>query len=167
MPASSLESMVSTLFTAPAAAVVDAEAAYRQIWIEWLRVLTEMMKQSPNLNLGEHLKLAPVMKLNGYIELGLTMRVAAVSERKGSAGITLGLGPIGISGAFGFMNARTEESVMQVRAQYTMSNEEVSLQKYLGNWGLQLAAPADVAKAIEHLGKLDSITLPAKSSSNG
>lgn len=52
----------------------------------------------PGVNLAKRLKLAPVMKLNGYIELGLTIRIASIGaqgwcaaepgsgERSGSSG---------------------------------------------------------------------------------
>lgn len=43
----------------------------------------------------------------------------------------------------------------------------MSLQKYLGNWGVQLAGSGDVTKVIEHLNKLDTVKLPAEANPDG
>lgn len=155
MSTESLERMVSTLFTAPGLAAVETEKAYRQIWINWLSGVLKLIpasgigKEAVQTALAQHLKLAPVMKFSGRMEMGLTMRIASLSEHSGS--ISLGVGAIGVSGAFGFMGRSSEESVMQVRAEYTLTNDEVSLEKYLGNWNIPLATPDDVNSAIEKL----------------
>jgi hypothetical protein len=152
-----LERMVSALFSAPANAVTEAEQAYRSIWMKWLKdvqgLITKATLDTAKVKdaLAEHLKLAPIMKLNGRIEMALTMRIASVSEVSGSIGINLGIGPIGVTGSFGMMSRTSEESVLQVRAEYTLTNEEVSLEKYLANWNIGLASPADVEKAIAFL----------------
>src|SRR5690349_19009678 len=92
-----MKSMIGTIFTAPAEAVLEAEERYRTIWIEWLttvKKLVEKRKQQltndPNVDakvasmLAEQLKLAPVMKLNGRVEIGLSMRIASVSKSSGN-----------------------------------------------------------------------------------
>ena len=160
MSTTSLESMVTTLFTAPGAAVIDAEQSYREIWSKWLERIAKLIGTLPQGSdiakaIAEHAKLAPILKLNGRIEMGLTMRIASVSERTGSVAVGLAVGPIGVSGSFGFLDRSAEESVMYVRAAYTLSNDEVSLANYLSTWGITLASADDVTKAIAFLKKAD------------
>lgn len=161
MSLTTLESMVTTLFTAPGAAAIEADKAYRDIWAKWLQRVSKLIEGLPPGDvarvLAEHLKLAPILKVNGRIEMGLTMRVASVTERSGSVGINLGVGPIGVSGSYGFLDRSSEESVMQVRAAYTLTNDEVSLASYLSNLGgITLASAQDVTNAVAFLKKGDS-----------
>jgi hypothetical protein len=153
----SIESMVSTLFTAPGNAAVEAERAYRQIWISWLKDLAALVKArnfqagEADMMVKEHAKLAPIMRIGGNIDIGITMRIASVSEKQGSISLNLGVGPIGASGSFGFMNRTSEESVLQVHAQYAIANTEIGLEEFLKDSKLTLASPADVDTAIKFL----------------
>lgn len=157
MSTSSLENMVSTLFSAPGRAAIETELAYRKIWINWLKDVTNLIakkKFEANENalkqaLMQHLELAPVMKISGVMEIGLTMRIASLKESNGS--ISMGIGAIALSGSYGFASRTAEESIIQVRAQYTLTNSEVSLEKYLGTWGITLASAESVENAIKML----------------
>lgn len=148
MATSSLESMITTLFTAPGRAALEAEAGYRQIWADWLtrsRALVgddvaALMKLVPQ---------APVMKFSGVLELSLSMRVASVSQVDGR--ISLGTGPISVSG--GYFRQTSEESAMTVRGTFTLTNTEVDLETYLSRLSLTPTDPATLNKAIETLGK--------------
>jgi hypothetical protein len=162
MSTASLEKMIGTVFTAPARAVVEAEEQYRKIWAEWLATTlsrikathpTTLLPESPDKDkaqaeiLNKHLMLAPVMKLNGRIELGLTMRVASVSGF--DAKLTLGAGPVSVSG--GYFRQATEESVLSIRAGFTMTNTEVNLAGYLAENSIPLATATDVENAVKFL----------------
>src|SRR5690606_34972314 len=135
--------------------VVSVEREYRRIWAEWLADLKNLLSASGADDsarfIADHLPQAPVMQLNAKIDLGLTMRLASVRQTQGGASVTLSVGPIGASGQFGFMSKSTEESLMQVHAQYTMTNGEVSLHDYLTASQLELASAADIDKAVQFL----------------
>ncbi len=148
MATQSLESMISTLFMAPARAAVEAEAGYRQIWAGWLKdtaalvgndvaAVTKMMPQ------------APVMKFSGVLELSISMRVASISQVDGR--VSLGTGPISVSG--GYFRQTSEESAMTVRGTFTLTNAEVDLSTYLSRMSLVPTDPATLTKAIDTLGK--------------
>lgn len=154
-----LENMISTLFTAPCRATVQTERDCRQIWVEWLEDLNNMIIKLTNIDAGtdvtnviaKHLDLAPIMKMNAKIEIGLTMRLASIKENSGKMEVGLSVGPIGASGSYGFMSRSTAESVMQVHAAYTMSNNDVSLKDYLASSNLSLSSAGDVTTAIDTL----------------
>jgi len=154
-----INGLLTTLLTAPGDAVTGAEQRYRRIWAQWLTdllAMAEALKDSPGFNLAEFLnrqleQLAPVMQLNGRIEVAATMRIASVSQTEAGGSLTLGVGPIGLSGNYGFMQRTSEESVLQVHAQYTLSNGETSLAQYLGSANLKVTSAAEVKKAIAFL----------------
>ena len=150
MATQSLESMISTLFMAPARAAVEAESGYRKIWADWLKdtaalvgndvaVLTKMMPQ------------APVMKFSGALELSISMRVASISQVDGKVSLGLGTGPISVSG--GYFRQTSEESAMTVRGAFTLTNAEVDLSTYLARMSLVPTDPVTLTKAIDTLGK--------------
>jgi hypothetical protein len=148
MATPTLESMITSLFTAPGRAAVEAEAGYRQIWADWLKTsaalvgndVAALMKMAPQ---------APVMKFSGVLELSLSMRVASVSQVDGK--ISLGTGPISVSG--GYFRQTSEESAMTVRGTFTLTNAEVDLTTYLSRMSLTPTDPASLTKAIDTLGK--------------
>ena len=129
---------------------------YRAIWVEWLNALNTLFKDTmkpaeQKALIEKNLDLAPVMKMNAKVEIGLTMRMASVTQREGKLEVGLNVGPIGASGSYGFMSRSTEESVMQVHAAYTMSNNDVTLAEYLDKKNLDLATAEDVNNAVAAL----------------
>ncbi len=155
------------LFTAPAEASIEAEKNYRALWLQWLLDLQEMIKtqklksEKANHAIVQHLELAPVMKFDGIIECGVTMRIAAITEKGKSVSTGIQLGVIQSTGSFGFMHRQSNESVLQAKAQYTITNREVSMADYLGHFSIDLASPADLTKAISFLEKT-TLKLDAK-----
>lgn|SRR5574337_388043 len=147
MATQSLETMISTLFTAPGRAALEAEAGYRKIWADWLtstadlvgKDATKVMAMAPQ---------APVMKFSGVLELSLSMRVASVSQAEGK--ISLGTGPISVSG--GYFRQTSEESSMTVHGTFTLTNTEADLSTYLARMSLTPTDPASLDKAIATLG---------------
>lgn len=151
-----LENVFTTLFTAPAEAVVQAEADYRQIWAKWLGNVMELLKQRDESKHAEilrtHLNLAPVMKLNAKVEVGITLRVGSIKKRDGSVGVGLGVGAFQLNGSYGFMSQSSSESVMQARAAYEMTNQaEVTLKEFADTWSLPLTSATEVGTAITFL----------------
>lgn len=155
MATQSLESMVTALFTAPGRAALEAEAGYRRIWMDWLMQNRELFGADAAIKMMPN---APVMKIAGGLELALTMRIASISQ--GNAQISLGAGPLSVSG--GYFRQTSEESTMSVRANFTLSNTDVDLTGFLNRAGLTPTDPASLDKAIELLGK-PVPALPAKS----
>lgn len=151
MSTPSLESMIGTLFTAPARAAVQAEADYRRIWADWLTTTASLVGQDVTA-LREMMPQAPVMKFSGVLELALSMRVASVSQSDGR--ISLGAGPISVAG--GYFRQTSEESAMTVRGTFTLTNSEVDLSTYLSRMGLTPTDPASLNKAIETLRKVEA-----------
>ncbi|MEE9350969.1 MAG: hypothetical protein V3U78_01815 [Thiotrichaceae bacterium] len=163
MVTTDLKEVFKMLFTAPAEACVEAEASYRAIWLQWLLDLQKMLKTQKlkstkaNNAIISHLDLAPVMKFDGIVECGVTMRIASISEKGKSVSTGIQLGVIETTGSFGFMHRQTNESVMQAKAQYTVTNREVSLANYLGHFSIDLASPSDLTTAISFLKKTSPI----------
>lgn len=156
-----LESMFASLFTAPTKAVIEAEKHYRQIWIDWLNELIQLVGKAKGINanadeaaiIARQLDLAPVMKLDAKIEVGVTMRLASVRKFKGDVTLGLGVGTLQAAGSFGFSSESAQESVLQARAFYGLSNSgEVSLKNYLGDFSIPVSKVADLDAAVKFLG---------------
>ncbi len=147
----------------------------RNIWSDHLNKILIILNERNNINqlgplsaaqkkeiVSDGLRSAPVMKLSGTIDIGITMRIASVEQTKGGISVGLGVGPIGINGQFGFMQSSTSESVMQVRAQYTMSNDDVTLTEYLGKSQITLTEPTQLNHAIKFLEKINEVETQAE-----
>lgn len=144
--AASIESMISTLFTAPGRAALEAEAGYRQIWADWLIRTKKLVGDDP-AKLMSMMPSAPVMKISGVLELAVSMRVAEVSRING--GLSLGAGPISVSG--GYFRQSSEESALTARGTFTLTNAEVDLQTYLARAGITPDALPKLDEAIKFL----------------
>ena len=168
MVTTDLKEVFKMLFTAPAEASIEAEKNYRVIWLQWLLDLQDLIKiqklksEKANNAITEHLELAPVMKFDGIIECGVTMRIAAITEKGKSVSTGIQLGVIESTGSFGFMHRQTNESVLQAKAQYTVTNREISLSNYLKNFSINLTSPTELTAAISFLKKTSEpiITTP-------
>ncbi|MDD1795061.1 hypothetical protein LRP50_18190 [Enterovibrio sp. ZSDZ42] len=157
----SVSSIVSTLLTAPAEAVVFASREQRKIWIQWLQDLQNILASTENEDvhktiIEKHLPLAPLWKMTAQISLGITMRIASIERREGGVSLGLGVGMIQASGTFGFSRETTSESVLQAFANYNLTNDsEISLKDYLSIIDVnQLNNKDDLSKAISRLGQM-------------
>lgn len=147
MSTQSLERMISTLFTAPGRAALEAEVGYRKIWAEWLEQTMKLVGKDPAA-LEKMMAFAPVMKVSGVLELAVSMRVAEVSGLNGS--LSLGTGPISVSG--GYFRQASEESSLTARGTFTLTNTEVDLQTYLARSGLtpvEVGSPDKTVAALQ------------------
>lgn len=158
MSTTSLTNVFRELFAAPLNAVTRTEKDYRQIWAEWLEdqlklLVTSDGKLRAGVDLQKVLDTAPIITLDGVIEVGITMRIASVQEFNASADVGLAVGPIFTSGGFGFMNRTSQESVFQASARYTISNHDKNLNKYLADRNIPVTNPKEVSSAIELLKK--------------
>lgn len=155
----SIGDAVADLIEAPMEAALAAEEKYLQLWKERLEIIQKTYVQSDGqLKEGASLEkllkqYTPVVEVEGKIEMGLTMRIAGVTEKSGSFGGGLAVGPIHGSGSFGFASQNTHESVFQVSAAFVVANKKFSLEDYLSTAAITLAEPGDLTMAIEHLGK--------------
>ncbi len=149
-------SLVGTIMRTPIEAVTQAERDYLRIWRDRLKAMQAAAGATPTSIdvIKASLAFSPVMKLVGDIQVATTVRLASVRETNGKLGLTIGVGPIGINGGFGFLNRATEESIIQISATFKLTNGEVSLLDYLKDVGqLALTKPEDVAKAVEFLNR--------------
>jgi hypothetical protein len=153
MSTASLTTVFRELFAAPLESVCQAERDYRKVWIQWLRDQMRLVtgkdgKLKEGVNLDQILNLAPVVNLDGVVEVAITMRIAEVKEKKGDVSGGLQVGPIHTSGSFGFSNQSSEESVLQASTRFAISNNQKSLGKYLKDRNIAMSTPEDVNKAI-------------------
>jgi hypothetical protein len=159
MSATSITNVMTELFSAPLEAAVKAETQYRRIWADWMTYQLALATKEDGkelrdgVDLEELLKTAPVVSVDGTVELAITMRIAGVREFSGGLGVGLAIGPVYASGNFGFMSRTTEESVFQAQAKFTLSNTGKSLTGYLDQLKLTPAKPDEVVNAISELGK--------------
>lgn len=158
MSTASLTSVFRELFVAPLSAACASEQDYRRIWAQWLtdqkKVLAgENGELPPDLDLKKFLACAPVVHLDGAIEVGITMRIAGVQEFNAELKAGLSLGPIYGAGGFGFASRTSQESVFQASTRYVISNSERDLQKYLDAHSIPVQEPKDLDKAISALSK--------------
>lgn len=154
----SISKAFSELFAAPLRAIVDAEKEYLRIWIERLKVIQKLAaskdaaKQMEGATLGDLIgQYAPVVRLEGRIDTGLTMRIAGVREVSGSLSVGLALGPVHAAGGFGFSNTTTQESIFQASTSFVLTNKEFSLGEYLKAARIPVLSVEDLGKAIQHM----------------
>lgn len=154
----SIGSAVSDLVQAPLEAILEAEKKYLQLWKERLEEIEKTYVK--NGQLKESVDLAklveqsvPVVQFEGRLDMGLTMRIAGVSEKHGSLGGGLAVGPIHAAGSFGFASQSTQESLFKAASSFAIANKTFSLKEYLQTAAISLASPNDLTEAISHLGK--------------
>jgi hypothetical protein len=158
MSTTSLTSVFRELFVSPLDAVSKTEEDYRRIWADWMESQLEMLRDGADktklkdgVDLKSILDTAPVISLDGVIEVGITMRIASVQEFTAEARVGLAVGPIYGSGGFGFVNRSSQESVFQASTRYVISNFARNLQKYLADRNIPVADVKDVRNAIAFL----------------
>lgn len=125
---SDLTSIVQVLFTAPVEAALLSEREIRRVWAEWLRNIASLAS-SAGLSgealvgfINTQLALAPVMKFDAEIDLGMTLKITSLNSREGGGKIGLSVGPFSAAGQFSFMQQNSSESVLNARAVYSLSN---------------------------------------------
>lgn len=171
MSTTSLTHVFRELFTAPLSAVTQSESDYRQIWAQWLEdQLRLLVKENGQLregvDLAKVLDTAPVVDLDGVIEMAVTMRIASVKEFQASVEGGVGVGPIFVSGGFGFVNRSSQESVFQASTRVTMSNSSKNLVEYLADHNIPLTDVSEVTNAIQIL-KQSPLSNPSSKSTKG
>ena len=158
MSTTSLTNVFRELFVAPLNAVTQTEEDYRRIWAHWLEQQLQLLtlengELRPGVELSTLLDNAPIVNLDGVIEVGITMRIASVREYDASIEAGLAIGPIHASGGFGFVNRSSQESVFQASTRYTISNFDRNLKRYLEDRNIPVAKLDDVKTAIDVLKK--------------
>ncbi|WP_339891829.1 hypothetical protein [uncultured Alteromonas sp.] len=156
MATNDITKVITTLLTAPTDAVVQAATIQRKTWINWLKDVLRLVNDADDTQkkkiIDEHMKLAPIWKVGAQVSIGITMRVSSIERAEGSASLGLGVGLLQASGSFGFMQETTNESILQARAQYALSNDtEITLSEYLNDLGVTLSDAASVQNAIDKL----------------
>jgi hypothetical protein len=150
----SISKVFSELFAAPLRAVVEAEEEYLRIWIARLKVIEKVISKDKKkaVNVADLIEqYVPVVRIEGKIDTGLTMRIVGVREMRATVSAGLALGPIHASGGFGFASRTTHESVFQASTSFALSNKEFSLKDYLDAAKIAMVEPEDLVRAIKHL----------------
>lgn len=155
MSNSSISTVFEELFSTPLESVAKSENDYRKIWANWIAFQIPLFRDS-NLKLSKEaidkmFELAPVVKLDGIIDVGITMRIAEVSKKEGELKAGLKVGPIFASGSFGFSKETSQESVFQASTRFTISNQESNLKEYLSARNMKPDNEKDLMKTIEKL----------------
>ena len=158
MSTTSLQNVFRELFVAPLSAACKTEEDYRRIWADWLERQLKLLSDEqgnllPEVNVSHLIDIAPVINLDGTIEVGITMRISSAQEFNAELGVGLSVGPIYASGGFGFVNRTAQESVFQASARYALSNFDRNLRKYLEDRSITVTKPDELTKAIEMLRK--------------
>jgi hypothetical protein len=151
-----LVSVFQELFSAPLEAATKAEADYRRIWADWLEWKYQLVKKDDDnfkdgVQWDSLLETAPVVDLDQVVEVGVTLRIASVTERNASGSLGIGVGPIHISGGFGFVNRTTQESLMQASTRVTITNNRKDLKQYLADHRIVITNPKELKTAFEGL----------------
>ncbi|MEL6329281.1 MAG: hypothetical protein AAFR38_06435 [Planctomycetota bacterium] len=136
--ATTFASLVGTIMETPIEAVTRGEHAYLRIWLHRLEAIKQWLASSDNAQLSdaefrEMLRYVPTLSLIGEINVAATVRLASVRQIDGSIGLSVGAGPIGIGGSFGYSSRQSEESVIQISATFKINNGEANLFEYLKN----------------------------------
>ena len=163
----SISNVYRELFQSPLKAVTEAEADYRRIWSQWLQdqlaLVTEQVAPDPTkpdqkvtkfrdgVDFSKILNAAPVISLDGVIEVGITMRISSARELDANVNVGLSIGPIYASGGFGFKETTSQESVFQASTRFTLSNQSKDLTKYLADRNIPVTKPDEVQNAIKLL----------------
>ncbi|MEO0796254.1 MAG: hypothetical protein AAFX93_13885 [Verrucomicrobiota bacterium] len=153
---------ITVLFAAPTEAVVDAASQQRRVWIKWLKDIQRLLVENPSADdaittqnnniIAKHLQLAPVWKLSAQISIGIGMRISSLNRFSGGIELGLGTSLVQASGNFGFVSESASESTLQARANYALSNDqEVTLEEYLSDLGVDVTDPATLTLAVERL----------------
>lgn len=150
--------VISGLLSAPAEAVVYGAREQRRIWKEWLRDTSHLLgsldsEEQKKALLEKHLELAPTWRASARLSLGITTRIASLKKTDAGGSIGLTIGILQASGSFGHSTETTQESVLQIRAEYALSNDtEVTLSEYLQALGVEATDPGSLNAAIDKLG---------------
>ncbi len=149
--------MITTLLTAGPDAAIQANREQRKIWADWLEDIIDMLGEigeeidfeKREIFISEQLSLAPAFKLNAFISVSSSMRIASIDRVDASGGLGLSLGLLQISGSFGMSQQNSSESTLQARAEYTLTNNnELSLSDYLGSLGVKTSDPTELQNAV-------------------
>ncbi|MDX8392405.1 MAG: hypothetical protein R8K53_07550 [Mariprofundaceae bacterium] len=156
MSNASISSVIGDLFNAPLQAAVKADAEYMRIWAKWLEFKKPLFldgkgKPLPGVDISKMLETAPVVNLNGKIDLAITMRITDVKETNASLSGGLSVGPVFASGSFGFHSESTQESLFQAAASFLMSNQKKSLPNFLSDHNLTLTDGDSVTNIVNKL----------------
>lgn len=153
MAQAQMHEILNTLFTAPVKASVMAEAEYRKVWIEWLDRTEKLIPADApeavqKAVIEAQLDMAPIMKFEAAIDLGVTMRLVSIKEGSGGGSLGLNVGAFQVSGSFGFMSSNTSESILEARARYQLSNtNEQTLRGFLAAAGVPVEKKEQLADA--------------------
>jgi len=159
--AGSLAGVLSEMCSAPLEAAVQAEEDYRAIWVKWLKEKLEWADNLPpaakaTIDWTTLFQTAPIVDVNQTIQLAITLRVASVKEKKGGLSGGISVGPIHLSGNFGFSSSSSQESLIQASTAVTLTNVTTDLTGLLAVNNLVPSSPDDLKTAISLLTKKDA-----------
>jgi len=161
MSTASITNVIEQLFSAPLNAATNAEKNYRKIWLDWIDHKVKLLEKVSGNTKTEGTKKvlkpeiianmfnqAPIVSLEGTIDIGITMRISSVKESGGEVSAGIQVGPVHAGGKFSFMNQKSEESMFQAATSFALGNtDKVDLKTYLENMGLDTSSANALADA--------------------
>lgn len=155
----SISSVFRDLFRSPLQAVIQAERDYLKIWADWIDVQVKLLddKELSEEQIQALMTKAPSVQLDGFIDVGISMRIATVKQTDigisaGISGAAMGVAPVHASGSFGFSKSSSQESMFQASARFNVSNNNTDLGQFLAERGMspvnveQLKGVSDLLK---------------------
>ncbi len=132
-----ISEVLSDMFRSPLNAVVEAERNYLAIWADWLEMQLKLIGDDDltQEQIEALMTKAPAVKLDGFIDVGVSMRIATVKQKDVSFGVGIGVGPVHASGAFGFSKTSSQESMFQASARFNITNHNTDLSAFLAERG--------------------------------
>ena len=161
MASASITTVFSDLFKAPLDAVVEADKNYRESWVKWIKMKQELLKdqlESTDEDTKKRateiiLDTAPIVNLEGSINVAITMRISEVKKSEFGGSFGLQLAPIHANVSFNSSNQSSQESVFQASTRFAISNNSTSLRQYVVDHGLSVQDPDELETLVKKLGE--------------
>lgn len=164
MTTTSISTVFSELFEAPLRAATEAEARYRAVWADWISSQFRLFSASGTAItadvIAKVIDLAPVVKLDGFIDVAITMRIAEVKEKEAGFSGGLQLGIIQSAGKYSSYEKSAQESVFQASTRFSISNTDANLRQFLTDRGLVPTNAQELNRVVNILNTATPISPP-------
>ncbi|MDI6402417.1 hypothetical protein QLX67_10460 [Balneolaceae bacterium ANBcel3] len=150
-----LSDLYKELFTSPLEAVCETEKSYRKIWAKWIKSQKPFFRKDDGSidaeQIRQLLNQAPVIELDGTLDVDITVRIASVQKKEGSISGGIRVGPVHSSGKYGFSNESSLESALRASTRFVISNHKADLNAFLLERNLSPTSEEDINRLIKSL----------------
>ncbi len=154
----SIKDALIHLFKAPLDAAVQAEEDYRNIWANWIEEKVKVLKKMgfkdsdfTQEQIDTILDNAPIVDLQGFIDVAISMRITEVRGKDLSLGGGINLGIARAEGRYSFYQSTTAESSFQASTRIGISNKTYTLANYFEEVNIRPANLEELTHAVEQL----------------